>query len=77
MSDSLLDDLAGKKGVFISDLKDRALFVDIITILCGVDVQRYRLDDWNDALSYILGTSFHFSNYQQVREFLVNYKPES
>ena len=77
MSASLLDDLAEKEGVFISDLKNQALFVDIVTILGSLDLQQYSLAEWNDGLSYIFATPLVFTDYAQIHKFLDGHTPKS
>lgn len=73
---SLLDDLAGEEGVFISDLKNQSLYADIILALKEMNMQNYSMGEWNDGLSYIFGKAFAFDSYEQVRDFLSNYTVE-
>lgn len=76
MSYSLLDDLAGEEGVFISDLKNQLLYADTIAALKKINMENYGIDEWNDGLSYIFGKNFTFDNYKQIQTFLIDYTIE-
>ena len=70
--EGLLDKLALKHRVYISDLRLRpALRWDALGDLAQyLDKERYPLRDWEDAVSYLLGCEVKFENYEQVENSL-------
>ena len=68
----LLDQLAAKHRVYISDLRLRpALRWDALRDLsCYPDKERHPLREWEDAGSYLLGCEVKFENYEQVENSL-------
>ena len=68
----LLDQLAAKHRVYISDLRLRpALRLDALRDLsCYPGKERHPLREWEDAISYLLGCEVKFENYEQVENSL-------
>ena len=68
----LLDQLAAKHRVYISDLRLRpALRWDALRDLsCYPDKERHPLREWEDAVSYLSGCDVRFESYEQVENLL-------
>lgn len=68
----LLDQLAAKHHVFISDLRlIPALRRESLGELQQMSQkERYPLKEWEDAVSYLLGCEVKFENYEQVENSL-------
>ena len=68
----LLDQLAAKHRVYISDLRLRpALRWDALRDLsCYPDKERLPLREWEDAVSYLSGCDVRFESYEQVEDLL-------
>ena len=66
--DGLLDQLAAKHHVFISDLRlIPALRRESLGDLSAIpDKERYPLKEWEDAVSYLSGCDVRFESYEQV-----------
>ena len=65
--EGLLDKLALKHRVYISDLRLRPALRDLS---CYPDKERRPLREWEDAVSYLLGCEVKFENYEQVENSL-------
>ena len=68
----LLDQLAAKHHVFISDLRlIPALRRESLGELQQMpQKERYPLKMWEDTVSYLLGCDIRFQNYQQMENML-------
>ena len=70
----LLDYFSFKAGcMFLSDLHgpDKLLFIR--DALQSIDPSQFRLEEWNDAVSYITGRNISFSSSEQAAEYLLSY----
>ncbi len=68
----LLDQLAAKHHVFLSDLRlIPALRRESLGDLSAIpDKERYPLQEWEDAVSYLSGCDVRFESYEQVENLL-------
>lgn len=68
----LLDQLAAKHRVYISDLRLRpALRWESLEELQQMSQkEQYPLKMWEDTVSYLLGCDIRFQNYQQMENML-------
>jgi len=70
--EGLLDKLALKHRIYISDLRLRptARWDALGDLAQYPDKERYPLREWEDAVSYLLGCEVKFENYEQVENSL-------
>ena len=70
--DGLLDQLAAKHHVFLSDLRlIPALRRESLGELRQMSQkERYPLKEWEDAVSYLSGSDVRFESYEQVENLL-------
>lgn len=70
--EGLLDKLALKHRVYISDLRLRptARWDALGDLAQYPDKKRYPLREWEDAVSYLLGCEVKFEDYEQVENSL-------
>ena len=70
--EGLLDKLALKHRIYISDLRLRptARWDARGDLAQYPDKERYPLREWEDAVSYLLGCEVKFENYEQVENSL-------
>ena len=70
--DGLLDQLAAKHHVFLSDLRlIPALQRESLGELQQMpQKERYPLKEWEDAVSYLSGSDVRFESYEQVENLL-------
>ncbi|WP_059005337.1 hypothetical protein [Bittarella massiliensis (ex Durand et al. 2017)] len=66
----LLDTAAEFCGTYLSELRRGATRQQVIPYLLQIPDDRYPLDEWNDALAYLLGAAEPCSSVAAVKDLL-------
>ena len=66
----LLDTAAEVCGTYLSELRRGATRQQVIPYLLQIPDDRYPLDEWNDALAYLLGTAESCSSVAAAKDLL-------
>lgn len=70
MQGDLLETLSQKTGVFISNLRNRALLPEVLVQLRGMTYEKYSLEQWTYCIHYLLGNESPFESYDELGSFL-------
>ncbi|MBS6644493.1 MAG: hypothetical protein KH366_13015 [Clostridiaceae bacterium] len=69
----LLDELAkGLHSEYLSDLRLPANRLSLIPQLNRINPASYKVKDWNDAISYILGERKLFDSQTAARDYMIS-----
>lgn len=70
MREDLLDYLAERAHcAYLSDLHLPEVYTQLWPLLNGIPNERYTLNQWTQAISYILGKDFHFSKISAAKDY--------
>jgi hypothetical protein len=60
MNEKLVDYLAEKCNLYVSDLRHREHFVQILMVVIELPAASFSVEDWNESLCYIFRKPFTF-----------------
>ena len=68
--EELLELLANRKGCFISSLRNPSDHNETLRLLQQISVSEYKLEEWNDCLTYLAGREVSMRSKDDVRRYL-------
>lgn len=72
----LLEYLAAKAGcMYLSDLHQPMYSLMLGHIIRGMEIERFSLMEWNDAVQYITGKTKNFAAREEAAAYLQRYEP--
>lgn len=71
MCEDLLDYVAGKCNLYVSDLRMPENDEMILSIVMDIDGNQFSADDWSKSLSYIFMKPFYFSTSATAKEYYI------
>lgn len=72
MTNALLDILARKRRTYLANLRQQSgLRWQVLGDMCSFpNKEQYRLKEWDEAVSYLIGCAIHFKSYEQIEKEL-------
>lgn len=69
MSERLIDHIAEKSGLYVSDLLLAKNSAEIIRIVSSVNPEDFTVDDWSASLSYLCQRHLHFATAAAAKDY--------
>ena len=71
MSERLLDYVAEKSGLYVSDLLLPKNSAEIIRVIGSISPDDFTVEDWSDSLSYVCQRHLRFATTAAAKDFYI------
>lgn len=71
MNEKLIEFLAEKCHLLISDLRQPENYTVILSAVRELDSSRFSAEDWSNSLTYIFGVTLRFEDSESAKEYCI------
>lgn len=71
MNENLIDYIAEKSGLYVSDLLLPKNSAAIIRVVSLIHPDKFTTDDWSASLSYLLGKRLRFATAEAAKDYYI------